>query len=113
MADGSKLSVILPRGFHPFPSRTRKLSPAEPMVLHAKVCGRLGRRRHKIKGRSWKHGRPFPFQSLLAELPTIREFVYWAALLACSLHSPPRSPKTPKPANEYHRAFSASVRDDR
>src|SRR5207248_7896307 len=44
-----KLSVILPRGFHPFPSRTRKLSPAGPIVLHAKVCGRVGRRRHKIK----------------------------------------------------------------
>ena len=44
-----KLSVILPRGFHPFPSRTRKLSPAGPMVLHAKVCGRVGRCRHKIK----------------------------------------------------------------
>src|ERR1700688_355274 len=31
----SDLSVILPRGIHPFPSRTRKLSPAGPMVLHA------------------------------------------------------------------------------
>src|SRR5215471_16858418 len=41
-----KLSVILPRGFHPFPSRTRQLSPAGPMVLHAKVCGRVGRCRH-------------------------------------------------------------------
>ena len=41
------LSVILPRGFHPFPSRTRKLSPAGPMVLHAKVCGRVGSCRHK------------------------------------------------------------------
>src|SRR5208283_1208095 len=45
----SKLSVILPRGFHPFPSRTRKLSPAGPMVLHAKVCGRVGSCRHKTK----------------------------------------------------------------
>src|SRR6266480_1746436 len=54
-----KTSVILPRGIHPFPSRTRKLSPAGPIVLHAKVCGRVGRRRHKIKGRSWKHDRPF------------------------------------------------------
>ena len=41
------LSVILPRGIHPFPSRTRKLSPAGPMLLHAKVCGRVGRCRHK------------------------------------------------------------------
>ena len=27
--------VILPQGKHPFPSRTRKLSPAGPIVLHA------------------------------------------------------------------------------
>src|SRR2546421_10981178 len=40
-------SVIIPWGSHPFPSRTRKLSPAGPIVLHAKVCGRVGRRRHK------------------------------------------------------------------
>ena len=39
----------LTAGVHPFPSRTRKLSPAGPMVLHAKVCGRVGRCRHKIK----------------------------------------------------------------
>jgi hypothetical protein len=52
MTDGSKLSVILPRGFHPFPSRTRKLSPAGPMVLHAKVCGRVGSCRHKSRPRS-------------------------------------------------------------
>ena len=40
------LPVTIPRGSHPFPSRTRKLSLAGPMVLHAKVCGRLGDRRH-------------------------------------------------------------------
>src|SRR5205814_10303977 len=47
-------------GVHPFPSRTRKLSPAGPIVLHAKVCGRVGHRRHKIKGHSEKSGWPFP-----------------------------------------------------
>ena len=26
--------VVISRGSHPFPSRTRKLSPAEPMILH-------------------------------------------------------------------------------
>ena len=31
---------------HPFPSRTRKLSLAGPMVLHGRPCGRLGDRRH-------------------------------------------------------------------
>ena len=46
MAHCYELSVILPRGIHPFPSRTRKLSPAGPIVLHAKVCGRVGRCRH-------------------------------------------------------------------
>jgi hypothetical protein len=35
--------VIVARGSHPFPSRTRKLSPSAPMVLHAQVCGRVGR----------------------------------------------------------------------
>src|SRR6266404_8039487 len=60
-----KLSVILPRGFHPFPSRTRKLSPAGPIVLHAKVCGRVGRCRHKLRARLRNQPGSFPF-SLLA-----------------------------------------------
>src|SRR5579871_1089782 len=38
------LWVIVARGFHPFPSRTRKLSLSAPMVLHAQVCGRVGSR---------------------------------------------------------------------
>ena len=42
----SVLPVSIPRESHPFPSRTRKLSLVGPMVLHAKVCGRLGNRRH-------------------------------------------------------------------
>src|SRR5437879_3120264 len=46
-------------GVHPFPSRTRKLSPAGPIVLHAKVCGRVGHRRHKIKGHVAKAAWPF------------------------------------------------------
>ncbi len=37
------LWVIVAKGFHPFPFRTRKLSPPAPMVLHARVCGRVGR----------------------------------------------------------------------
>src|ERR1700722_11307544 len=36
--------VTIARGIHPFPSRTRKLSLSAPIVLHARVCGRLGRR---------------------------------------------------------------------
>ena len=30
---------------HPFPFRTRKLSSPAPMVLHGRLCGRVGRRR--------------------------------------------------------------------
>ena len=37
-----KFSVILARGSHPFPSRTRKLSPSAPMVLPGKLGGRVG-----------------------------------------------------------------------
>ncbi len=40
----SRFWVTLARGSHPFPSRTRKLSPSAPIVLHARVCGRLGSR---------------------------------------------------------------------
>ena len=58
------LPVTILRGSHPFPSRTRKLSLAGPMVLHAKVCGRLGDRRHyssaKARSSEWAFcvGRP-------------------------------------------------------
>ena len=37
---------------HPFPSRTRKLSLAGPMVLHGRPCGRLGDRRQLFKQKS-------------------------------------------------------------
>ena len=37
--------VTLAGGKHPFPFRTRQLSPPAPMVLRAQVCGRVGRRR--------------------------------------------------------------------
>ncbi len=38
----AKFWVTIARGTHPFPSRTRKLSPSAPIVLHAQVCGRVG-----------------------------------------------------------------------
>src|SRR3970040_2941294 len=34
--------VVIGAAFHPFPFRTRTLSPPPPMVLHAQVCGRVG-----------------------------------------------------------------------
>src|SRR5215470_7424104 len=40
------LPVVIGSGSHPFPFRTRKLSLIPPMVLHGKLCGRVGRCRH-------------------------------------------------------------------
>ena len=37
------IPVAMSEGSHPFPSRTRKLSPPEPMVLRGKPRGRVGR----------------------------------------------------------------------
>ncbi len=45
----ARLWVTLARGSHPLPSRTRKLSPSAPMVLRAKVRGRVGRRPSKFE----------------------------------------------------------------
>src|SRR5258708_15939046 len=48
----------------PIPEHGR-YSPAGPMVPHAKVCGRLGRRRHKIEGHQQKCWWPFLFPKVL------------------------------------------------
>src|SRR6185369_10253698 len=40
------MPVVIGSGSHPFPFRTRKLSLIPPMVLHGKLCGRVGRCRH-------------------------------------------------------------------
>src|SRR6476660_2975185 len=45
------LSVVLAEGERPVPSRTRKLSPPAPMVLHSTGCGRVGHRRHQTHKR--------------------------------------------------------------
>ena len=34
----------MPEGFHPFPSRTRKLRPPGPMILGAQAPGKVGHR---------------------------------------------------------------------
>jgi hypothetical protein len=38
-----RFPAAISRRPHPIPSRTRKLSSSEPMVLHGKPCGRVGR----------------------------------------------------------------------
>src|SRR5687768_7392383 len=49
----TRLSVRFPatlsEGSHPFPSRTRKLSPLEPIILPPQGGGNVGRRRDKFK----------------------------------------------------------------
>ena len=64
-----KLSVILPRGIHPFPSRTRKLSPAGPMVLHAPSVWERRSLPALNKGQSEKSDWPFPFSGTSLEFP--------------------------------------------
>src|SRR3954453_18871991 len=54
------LSVVLAEGERPVPSRTRKLSPPAPMVLHSTGCGRVGHRRHQTFEEGAHHGGP-PF----------------------------------------------------
>ena len=50
---------------HPFPSRTRPLSPPAPMVLGGRPPGRVGRRRIALGGApSPRWGRSFAFQRL-------------------------------------------------
>src|SRR5437764_1144679 len=46
----ASLPVVTGAGSHPFPFRTRKLSLLPPMVLHGKLCGRVGRCRHYLEG---------------------------------------------------------------
>src|SRR6266852_5655738 len=63
--------VVIPRGSHPFPSRTRKLSLAGPMILHGQLCGNVGRRR--IKYTKALSQRPGLFSFLAVVLPPLRE----------------------------------------
>src|SRR6266481_3395537 len=66
-----ELSVILPRGIHPFPSRTRKLSPAGPMVLHAPSVWERRSLPALNKGQSEKSDWPFPFREGRENFPTL------------------------------------------
>ncbi len=51
-----KFPVVIERGSHPFPFRTRQLSLSSPMILRGQLRGKVGRRRDKIfqKGPSGK-----------------------------------------------------------
>ena len=62
----TSLPVVIGSGSHPFPFRTRKLSLIPPMVLHGKLCGRVGRCRHYLERPDRrKTVGPFPFGHLV------------------------------------------------
>ena len=42
-------TAVIAKRIHPFPFRTRKLSSSAPMVLHGRLCGRVGHRRFLYK----------------------------------------------------------------
>ena len=44
----TSLLVVMARGYHPFPSRTRQLSPSAPMVLAGRPAGRVGHCKESI-----------------------------------------------------------------
>ena len=48
---GARVTAVIAWGKRPVPSRTRKLRPTAPMVLHPGGCGRVGHRRNTIHGR--------------------------------------------------------------
>ena len=46
---GHRVTAVIAWGKRPVPSRTRKLRPTAPMVLHPGGCGRVGHRRNTIQ----------------------------------------------------------------
>ena len=72
-----KFPVVISRRPHPIPSRTRKLSSSEPMVLHGKPCGRVGRCRDFFKARPEQGG--LSFLSLLVPLGRLQRLCSSAA----------------------------------
>src|SRR3954452_181825 len=56
-----KFPVVIERGSHPFPFRTRQLSLSSPMILRGQLCGKVGRRRDKIYEGPRGNSRAFSF----------------------------------------------------
>src|SRR5436853_3500237 len=87
--------VTIARGSHPFPSRTRQLSPSAPMVLHAQVCGRVGRRPIKYNKRPGRKIGPFAFSTLEFMPLTRRSLAKTAALAALATRPSHAEPPAP------------------
>src|SRR5205814_3403866 len=76
-----KFPVVIERGSHPFPFRTRQLSLSSPMILRGQLCGKVGRRRDKFYERpSGKTRGPF---FLIAAALTLRVFPHGARRFGC------------------------------
>ena len=58
---GRMFPVVLPEGPHPFPYRTRKLSPPRPMILLPRGSGKVGHCRVTKRARWSKDQRAFSF----------------------------------------------------
>src|SRR5687767_6803950 len=56
-----KFPVIIERGSHPFPFRTRQLSLSSPMILSGQLFGKVGRRRDKFFEKPLSNQRLFAF----------------------------------------------------
>ena len=54
-----RVTAAIAKGKRPVPSRTRKLSPSAPMVLHRPRCGRVGHRRTPFPERGPRPEVPF------------------------------------------------------
>ena len=57
--NSTRVTAAIAEGKRPDPSRTRKLSPPAPMVLHPPGCGRVGHRRTHPQKRGPHPGGPF------------------------------------------------------
>lgn len=67
--DAQQIPVAISKRPHPIPSRTRKLSSSEPMVLQGQPCGRVGRCRVNTPNGPESNKDSGPFAFCLQELP--------------------------------------------
>ena len=75
---GARFPVTMAAGQHPFPFRTRQLSPPAPMVLGGRLPGRVGRRRNtSTEMGPCESGGPSPVQALPRPLRPRNSQVAW------------------------------------
>src|SRR4051812_30916822 len=90
------VSVAIAKGKHPVPSRTRKLSPSAPMVLHGRPCGRVGRRRTQRETRKGAAPKGRPLFLLLSRVTRTRADAVYALRRPYGDHADSASPGKPR-----------------